>query len=69
MTSTPGTYSGTDLSDTAASPWGDNHVENLIQDLDDTFIFQKYISGEFVGNKVADHYEISHVLKKLRLLG
>ena len=55
-----GTHSGTDLinSNMAASPGGDNHVENLTQDLDNTFTFQKYVSEVFVGKNVADHYDV-----------
>ena len=45
----------------------DNHVENLRQDLNNTFIFQKYVSGEFVVQKDVNYREVSQVLKKIRL--
>ena len=45
----------------------DNHVENLRQDLNNTFIFQIYVSGEFVVQNDINYREVSQVLKKIRL--
>ena len=45
----------------------DNHVENLRQDLNNTFIFFKYVLGEFVVQNDINYREVSQVLKKIRL--
>ena len=41
---------------------GGTLLENLTQDLDNTFSFQKYISGEFVGKNVVNYNEVSQVV-------
>ena len=43
----------------ALSTENDNHVENLRQDLNNTFIFQKYVSGEFVVQNDINYREVS----------
>ena len=62
---TSGTHSVTGR-DAAAFLAVEDNV-SVTQNMDNTFIFEKYVSEGFVGKNIVNYNEVSHVLKQIRL--